>query len=326
MPPIVAATEASIAAAARRLRDGGLVAFPTETVYGLGGDASNASAVAAIYACKGRPPDHPLIVHVTGLEAARGWAALPASAERLAQAFWPGPLTMILPLADGAPAFATGGQQTIGLRAPAHPVAIELLRQFAALGGTGVAAPSANRFGKVSPTRAQHVLEDLGPDAPMILDGGACEVGVESTIVDLSRGRPVLMRPGRIGRDALERVLGEPLHERDASAPRASGTLASHYAPATPVMLVAAGTLDAQLATPALRMLRIAAWSAAAPSLPVAHWRPAPAGADEFERELYDVLRQLDRLGVDRIVIEAPPGGQRWEAVLDRLGRAATRG
>jgi L-threonylcarbamoyladenylate synthase len=325
MSPILKATPASIAQAARRLRDGGLVAFPTETVYGLGGDASNASAVAAIYALKGRPADHPLIVHVIGLEAARGWAVLPAAAERLVQSFWPGPLTIILPLADGAPPFATGGEHTIGLRSPAHPVAVELLQRFVELGGSGVAAPSANRFGKVSPTRAEHVLEDLGADAPMVLDGGGCDVGVESTIVDLSRGRPVLMRPGRIGREALERVLGQALHERDAAAPRASGTLASHYAPATPVVLVEPGTLDARLASPSLRSLRIAAWSAREPSQPVAHWQPASASAEDFERELYDVLRRLDHLGVDCIVIEAPSGGSRWEAVLDRLARAATR-
>jgi L-threonylcarbamoyladenylate synthase len=325
MSPILQATPANIARAARRLHDGALVAFPTETVYGLGGDASNASAVAAIYALKGRPADHPLIVHVTDLAAARRWAVVPAAAERLAKAFWPGPLTLILPIADGAPAFATGGERTIGLRSPAHPVAVELLRQFVALGGTGVAAPSANRFGKVSPTRAEHVLHDLGDDAPMILDGGPCEVGVESTIVDLSRGRPVLMRPGRIGREALKRVLGEPVHERDAAAPRASGTLASHYAPATRVVLVGPGELDARLATPALQALRIAAWSQRAPSRPVAHWQPAPVSADAFERELYDVLRRLDGLGVDCIVVEAPSDGPRWEAVRDRLGRAATR-
>jgi L-threonylcarbamoyladenylate synthase len=201
---IVAATPEAIAEAARRLAAGDLVAFPTETVYGLGADAGSRDAVARIYALKGRPADHPLIVHVAAVAAARRWGRWNDLAERLAQAYWPGPLTLILPLVDGAPTHACGGQSSIGLRIPAHPVALELLERFEALGGTGIAAPSANRFGKVSPSRAEHVADDLGADAPMILDGGPCEVGVESTIIDLTRAQPVLLRPGRVHRSSLE--------------------------------------------------------------------------------------------------------------------------
>jgi L-threonylcarbamoyladenylate synthase len=325
----VAATPDSIALAARRLRDGALVAFPTETVYGLGADASNEAAVAAIYSVKGRPPGHPLIVHVPDIDAARRWAQWPEAADRLARAFWPGPLTLVLPLREGAPDFATGGQPSIGLRAPSHPVAIALLRRFVELGGSGVAAPSANRFGKVSPTRAQHVADDLGDDAPMVLDGGACEVGVESTIVDLTRGHPVLLRPGGISRDAMAHVLGAPVQDRDGQAPRASGTLASHYAPATPVELLAPQALAARLAEPGASTRRTVVWSVAAPRSPAAnvvHWEPAPTDPEAFAQQLYDALRRFDRLGADRILIELPGSGSAgWDAVLDRLSRAAHR-
>ncbi len=316
------ATPQAIERAARRLVAGGLVAFPTETVYGLGGDAAQPDAVAAIYATKGRPADHPLIVHVPDLEHARRWAVLDARAERLVRQFWPGPLTLVLRLAAGAPAWSCGGQASVGLRCPSHPVAHALLVRFAELGGSGVAAPSANRFGKVSPTSAAHVADDLGADAPMILDGGPSEVGVESTIVDLSRGRPVLLRPGRIAREALEDALGEPVPDRDALAPRASGTLASHYSPDTPVELVEPRAMDARLA--ALAGARIALWSGRAPAQPVAHWTEAPPDATAYEAALYATLRRMDRLGLDRIVVETPPAAPAWDAVHDRLARAAT--
>jgi L-threonylcarbamoyladenylate synthase len=321
---IEAPTEAAIDRAARTLLSGGLVAFPTETVYGLGADASQREAVERIYSLKGRPSGHPLIVHVPDAAAARRWARPDARAERLVQAFWPGPLTLILPRADGAPPWACGGQDSVGLRCPSHPVAHALLARFVALGGTGVAAPSANRFGRVSPTRAEHVVDDLGADAPMVLDGGPSEVGVESTIVDLTRDRPVLLRPGRIGREALEGVLGGAVLDRDADAPRASGTLAAHYQPATPVELVAPGTLEARL--DALAGQRIAAWSARPPRRTIAAWVGAPSEAADFEAALYDTLRRLDALRADRILIEAPPCDAAWDAVHDRLGRAAHRG
>ncbi len=316
------ATPEAIDRAARRLMAGELVAFPTETVYGLGADAAQRDAVSAIFAMKGRPADHPVIVHVSDLEQGRHWAHFDARATRLAERFWPGPLTLVLPRAEAAPAWACGGEPSVGLRCPSHPVAQALLRRFVALGGSGVAAPSANRFGKVSPTAASHVAHDLGADAPMILDGGPSEVGVESTILDLSRGRPVLLRPGRIERAALEAVLGEPVPDRDDRAPRASGTLASHYCPDTPVELVAEAALQARLERAV--SARVALWSRRAPPTPVGMWEPAPTDAPAYEAQLYDTLRRLDRLGLDLILIQAPPEGPGWAAVHDRLARAAT--
>jgi L-threonylcarbamoyladenylate synthase len=317
------ANDASIDRAARTLLAGGLVALPTETVYGLGADASSREAVARIYSTKGRPPGHPLIVHVPDVATGRRWAVFDARAERLAAAFWPGPLTLVMPRAGDAPGWACGGQPSIGLRCPSHPVAHALLARFVALGGSGVAAPSANRFGRVSPTRAQHVVDDLGAVAPLVLDGGPAEVGVESTIVDLTRDRPVLLRPGRIGRDALERVLGEPVADRDDAAPRASGTLAAHYQPDTPVEVLPAAALEARAA--ALGATRVAVWSATRPAGAVGHWEPAPARAEDREAALYDTLRRLDGLGLDAILVEAPPVGSDWDALRDRLGRAAYR-
>jgi L-threonylcarbamoyladenylate synthase len=315
--------ETSIDRAARTLLAGGLVAFPTETVYGLGADASQREAVERIYTTKRRPPGHPLIVHVPDLAAGRRWAAFEARAERLAAAFWPGPLSLVLPRRPEAPAWACGGQPSIGLRCPSHPVAQALLARFVALGGAGVAAPSANRFARVSPTCAAHVLDDLGADAPTVLDGGAAEVGVESTLVDLTRAWPVLLRPGRIGRDALERVLGVPVRDRDADAPRASGTLAAHYQPLTRVEVHPAEALGARVA--ALGAARLAVWSTARPAAGVAHWEPMPVTPQACEAALYDTLRRLDALGLDRLLVEAPPLAPAWEALRDRLGRAAHR-
>lgn len=348
---VAPATDAVIDAAAARLAAGGLVAFPTETVYGLGADASSASAVAAVYATKGRPADHPLIVHVPDLEAARFWADLPDAAQRLAAAFWPGPLTLILARHPQAPAHACGGQPTVGLRCPSHPVARALLARFAALGGKGVAAPSANRFGRVSPTRAQHVLDDLGAAAPPVLDGGDADVGIESTIVDLSRGAPVLLRPGAIDPQALSRAAGVTVlvganaadpAVPDPSAPRVSGTLASHYAPRTPLVLADGVAAFAEtVAAHARAGERVAAWAfddglaasqasapGTAPRAPHAPhvMRRAPAQPRDYARALYATLRELDAAGCDRIVLQAPPRGAAWQAVWDRLARAATPG
>lgn len=321
---IEAATPEAIERAARRLLAGGLVAFPTETVYGLGADAGREDAVAGLYALKGRPADHPLIVHVTDLAHARRWGRFDARAERLAQRFWPGPLTLVLPLADGAPPFACGGLRSVGLRCPSHPVARALLQAFEALGGSGVAAPSANRFGKVSPTTAAHVAADLGADAPLILDGGAAEVGVESTIVDLTRPTPVLLRPGRIGREALARALGEAPADRDADAPRAPGTLAAHYQPETPLELVQPASLPMRIE--ALGAGALGVWSRSRPVAAVACWEPAPDDPEAFEARLYDTLRRLDAHGLSRVLVEQPPADARWEAVRDRLARAAFAG
>jgi L-threonylcarbamoyladenylate synthase len=310
------------ALAARLLRDGQAVALPTETVYGLAADAASREAVAAIYRIKGRPADHPLIVHVLDLAQAQAWGCFDARARALAQAFWPGPLTLIVRRQPDAPPWACGGEPTLGLRVPAHPVAREVLAAFVALGGSALAAPSANRFGRVSPTRAQHVLDDLGSAVPLIVDGGECAVGLESTIVDLSREQPVLLRPGGIAAEAIAAVLGEPLRARDAQAPRASGTLAAHYAPRTPLELVDAAALPARLAELAARGLSVAVWSQYRPAR-AAVWQPQPRDAHDCAHALYDTLRALDAAALGRILVERPPAAADWDAIHDRLGRAA---
>lgn len=297
-----------VAEGARRLAAGELVAFPTETVYGLGADATNPHAVAKIFALKGRPSDHPLIVHFHDPAQLDRWVAgVPEMARRLAERFWPGPLTLILTRSAEVPPAATGGQATVGLRCPSHPVARELLREFARIGSGAVAAPSANRFGHVSPTTAGHVRDEFG-DGLFVIDGGACDVGLESTIVDLSRGTPVLLRPGAITRADIAAVLGVRPGERDAASPRASGTLAAHYAPATPVVLVDRATLEAEQARGAnVAVLELGR-------------SPDPA---RYGHDLYARLRELDTRGAKRILVEAPPATPAWEAVNDRLARAA---
>ena len=246
-------TSADIGAAARLLERGELVAFPTETVYGLGADAENPAAVAKIYAAKGRPQDHPVIVHLApGADLAYWASEIPLEAQQLAAAFWPGPLTMILKRAPNIPAAVSGGQDTVGLRCPSHPVAIALLQAFKE-GRGGVAAPSANKFGNVSPTTARHVRDEFGADGTVaaVLDGGQSQVGIESTIVDLSRlatHGPVLLRPGHISAAAIAAVIDRMPAAPDAAAPRASGTLESHYAPHTPVAMQDSATLAATLA------------------------------------------------------------------------------
>ncbi|GMV02210.1 MAG: threonylcarbamoyl-AMP synthase [Burkholderiaceae bacterium] len=313
----------AIEEAARRLAGAALVAFPTETVYGLGADAASGRAVAEVYRLKGRPADHPLIVHVLDATQAAWWAHWPARAQRLADAFWPGPLTLILARRDGAPAFACGGQTSIGLRAPSHPVARALLAAFAAHGGHGVAAPSANRFGRLSPTRAAHVIDDLGDEAPMVLDGGPCDVGVESTIVDLTREQPVLLRPGAITLAQLEATLGEPVLAPDAQAPRASGTLEAHYAPATPVELVGCDEIDRCIARMHQRGERVALWARSGAGARADARLVMPAEPAAAARALYDALRALDGSGCRRILVERVPDHVAWFAVADRLRRAA---
>jgi L-threonylcarbamoyladenylate synthase len=243
----------AVAEAARQILAGALVGFPTETVYGLGADASNDQAVAGIFAAKGRPAKHPLIVHVADSAQVQAYASdVPPFAARLIQAFWPGPLTVILPRKPGVAAAAAGGQDSIGLRSPSHPVALAFLRACLALGVSGVAGPSANRFGRVSPTTARHVQQELG-DALLVLDGGPCDVGIESSIVDCTRGQPVLLRPGVLTRAQLAAACGQPVLEPDellapeSQAPRASGTLASHYAPQASVRLMDAPALQTAL-------------------------------------------------------------------------------
>ncbi len=323
MTGIVAApTPATLALAARRLLAGELVAFPTETVYGLGADARNASAVRAIFAAKGRPADHPVIVHIDDVAQMARWARdIPPAAKLLADAFWPGALTLVLPRADDVDDVVTGGQDRVGLRVPSHPVARALLRAFAAAGGSGIAGPSANRFGRISPTTAQHVLDDLADRVSMIIDGGASEVGIESTIVAFGDSEPMLLRPGGIPLSELVRVLGRAPLAPDMSAPRASGTLASHYAPRTPARLLAAHDLLRELARAGER----AAVLARTVNLPDdfrGTWIAAPHDAAGYAHSLYAHLRALDAVGATIILIESPPEDEAWLAVRDRLTRA----
>ncbi|MBA3460293.1 MAG: threonylcarbamoyl-AMP synthase [Deltaproteobacteria bacterium] len=312
-----------LARAVEILAAGGLVAFPTETVYGLGADASRADAVERIFAAKGRPRAHPLIVHLAPGAQLDDWAiGIPDSARALAAAAWPGPLTIILAKGPRVSPATTGGSSTVGLRVPAHPVAQALLRAF----DGGIAAPSANRFGAVSPTTADHVAGDLGDDVDYILDGGPCEVGVESTIVDLSRGRPVLLRPGGMPRAVIEAITG-PLAAADDAAPAAPGTLASHYAPRAQVIAVAPEQVPAAVAAASAAGKRIAVL---APASAFLDWGALRADAHRLPdddagmaRELYAALRDLDASGVDVVIAALPPAAGLGEAVGDRLLRAA---
>jgi L-threonylcarbamoyladenylate synthase len=316
-----------MARAAAILASGGLVAFPTETVYGLGADAENAAAVAKIYAAKGRPQDHPVIVHLAPGADLGYWASeIPPEARQLADAFWPGPLTMILKRAPNIPAAVSGGQDTVGLRCPAHPVAIALLQAFKD-GKGGLAGPSANKFGNVSPTTAQHVHDEFDADGTVgaVLDGGQCQVGIESTIVDLSRlatHGPVLLRPGQISAEAIAAVIDRLPAAPDGAAPRASGTLESHYAPHTPVAMQERVTLETTLARLRLAGRKVALIHYS--ELPRADAEVRlPASPDGFAYALYAALRAMDHAGADLILVEAPPQGDAWLGVNDRLRRAA---
>lgn len=322
---------AAVSAAAQALQRGELLGLPTETVYGLAADAANATAVAKIFAAKGRPSDHPLIVHVADAAGVDYFVQnVPDFARQLMQAFWPGPLTLILPRRPEVGAAAAGGQDSIGLRCPAHPVAQALLRAAHALGVHGVAAPSANKFGRVSPTTAGHVRDEFG-DGLLVLDGGACPVGIESTIIDCTRGAPVLLRPGQITREQVQAACGLTLRAKDelaAPAPRASGTLESHYAPNAKVRLMDAQALQAaldvlgrDLAGPAT----IAVYARSVLRLPSAQvlYRRMPDDAAATAQQLFAMLREFDAAGVKLIWIEPPPETAAWEGVRDRLTRAA---
>ena len=300
------------------LRAGGLVAFPTETVYGLGADASNPAAVARLYAVKRRPTDHPVIVHFADAASAFAWAReIPVTARSLAARFWPGPLTMILKRAAQVGDFVTGGQDAVGLRVPSHPVAQALLRAF----GGGIATPSANLFGRVSPTTAAHVREDLGAEVDLVLEGGPSEVGIESTIVDLSGDEPVLLRPGHIRQEDIEAALGRRLGAKESAAPRHSGGLERHYAPRTPARLVPAHALDTEIARLGAPV-GVLAFSR--PDERVACWIRMPRDPVAYAQRLYGALRELDAARCEMILIEAPPDAPVWRAVLDRLRRAAS--
>jgi len=317
-----AVSDSEIARAAATLRAGGLVGFPTETVYGLGADASNPDAVKKVFAAKGRPHDHPLIVHVADGAQLEDWAReIPPAARKLAQQFWPGPLTLIFKRAATVSDGVTGGQDKVAIRVPSHPVAQALLRAF----GGGVVAPSANRFGRVSATTAEHVREEFGDAVDCVLDGGASDVGIESAIVDVSGARPALLRPGWITAAQLESALGMPLAAPDAHSPRVSGTLAKHYAPQTPVMLVEADLIYELAASLTRQGKRVAvlAREARRPMIDGLVWIAAPADAAGYAHGLYAHLRELDGSGADVMIVEGPPSALEWAAIRDRLVRSA---
>ncbi|MHB8369793.1 MAG: L-threonylcarbamoyladenylate synthase [Leptospirales bacterium] len=320
--------EDELQAAVALLCAGETVAFPTETVYGLGADARNPLAVQKIFWIKGRPADHPLIVHIADIAHLDKWAEnISGGGWRLAERFWPGPLTLILPRQGDVPKDVSGGQNTIGVRIPDHPVAMSLLRAF----GGGIAAPSANRFGRVSPTTVQHVRDGLGPKVGMILDGGACRLGVESTIVSLVNGDAVLLRPGGISLEEIEDVLGQKVLSAlpGASNTRAPGMKASHYAPATPIEIHPAGILWYRALQLVWKGCKVAVMKLGEDgecfenSWVITSCMPRLAG--EYGRVLYSTLHRLDRSGSDRLLIEATPSTPEWLAVNDRIQRAAHR-
>jgi L-threonylcarbamoyladenylate synthase len=319
------ATDADISRAAETLRRGGLVAFPTETVYGLGADADNAAALTRLYAVKGRPGEHPVIVHVGAPAQLAEWAAdVPVAARRLADALWPGPLTLVVRRAPRVLDGVTGGGDTVGVRVPDQPVALALLDAF----GGGIAAPSANRFGHVSPTTAEDVRDDLGDDIDVVLDDGPCTVGVESTIVDCTGDELVILRPGDVTRERVEEVSGQKVGVRRDGLTRAPGTLKSHYAPEATVLVVDRDDL-ARRATDLLAAgQRVAVLALApAPALPAdVVVLDGPADSEEYARALYARLREVDRRGVDVLLAVPPPDTGVGVAVADRLRRAAGRG
>ena len=328
---LTAEQQDQITAAALILREGGTVAFPTETVYGLGADVTSPDAINKIYQIKQRPIDHPLIVHIGDVSHLHYWAqAIPDSAWKLANHFWPGPLTLILQRSRHIPDSVTGGQDTVGLRIPAHPVALALLE---ALGPEkALAAPSANRFGRISPTTAAHVQEELGAAVDMILDGGACEVGLESTIISFHDQSPKILRPGGITLSALESALDSPvmLAHNTSQTIRTSGSLPAHYAPATPLKIYSTEhlwdhALALALATQGLRVL-VMTWS------DIGQLRPSDQSIEQFSmpadpitygQQLYAKLRQFDQAAFDYMIIEAPPDRPSWLAITDRLQRAS---
>lgn len=330
MKPIFA-DDAAIDYAAYLLRQGCLVAFPTETVYGLGADASNPDAVRRIFQAKGRPADHPLIVHIPSIDSLNDWAlTVPDAAQQLAARFWPGPLALILNKKSEVPLVVTGGQNTVGLRMPDHPVALRLLRAF----GGGIAAPSANRFCRISPTQAAHVSEELGDAVDLILDGGACQVGVESTIVDLSGNRPMLLRPGHITRHDIEAVLQTELMivspQSNQSRMRAPGMMEVHYAPVTAAVLCSSCHLPemVQKLTARDKKIGILALSKdahiASIESRITRVISMPSRAEDYAQALYASLRELDSLRLDMILVEKPPETEAWRAINDRLCKATS--
>jgi L-threonylcarbamoyladenylate synthase len=305
--------------AAAALRRGEVIGLPTETVYGLAADAANADAVRKIFQIKGRPADHPLIVHIADASELKRWTSgVSEVAANLAQAFWPGPLTMILPRLASVPDVVTGGQETVGLRCPSHPLALQVLREF----GGGLAAPSANRFGRISPTTAAHVREEFGASVPLILDGGECEVGIESTIIDLSSPTPRILRPGKITHEQIEAVIGFVALDQSEHSPRASGTLEAHYAPRTPMLMLPRMALEKESREQRAFGKNVALL--AIDDLPQgSNGLVLPGNAEAYAHGLYAALRQLDAGGEHLLLVERPPEGGSWVAVHDRLRRAS---
>ncbi len=320
---MVRATQTDIDEAVETLRAGGLVAFPTETVYGLGANAADPAAVARIFELKGRPADHPVIVHLDNPRYLHRWVReMPPVAERLAEAFWPGPLTLILPKADDVNTVVSGGQNSIGIRIPSHPIAQQLLTAF----GGGIAAPSANRYGRLSPTKPEHVREEFGDALPVVLDGGESQIGLESTIVSCLGNTARLLRPGFITRSQLEKVAG-PLAEA-GDAPRSPGDRSSHYAPLTPLEIIESEELETRAAEFAERGEKVAVLAMRPPMHAQRNmtWINAGKKAEAYAHNLYNHLRTLDRAGTLKIFVQAPPAEERWAAVLDRLRRAGGLG
>jgi L-threonylcarbamoyladenylate synthase len=309
-----------IAEAVAALRRGEVIGLPTETVYGLAGDAGNDAAIRRIFTTKGRPADHPLIVHIADTTSLGDWAVdIPDNAIKLATAFWPGPMTLILKKAAQVSALVTGGQDSIGIRIPGHPVALQLLRAF----GGGLAAPSANRFGHVSPTTAQHVRDEFGDAVPIVLDGGPSNIGIESTIIDLTAETPRILRPGQISRDAIAAVIGQVDEGQHASSPRVSGALASHYAPRTPTESLPRSKLAARWRQcqddgETALLLSIGPLPAHTEGLALSE------NPEDYARHLYAALRTLDSEGADRILVERTPDTDAWRAISDRLQRASS--
>lgn len=322
MPKAIRASQTELEAAVDALRDGELVAFPTETVYGLGANAANPAAVRKVFELKGRPPSHPVIVHIDQQKYLRRWARdLTPEAEKLAETFWPGPLTLVLPRAEGVNDVVTGGQDTIAIRIPSHPMARQLLDAF----GGGIAAPSANRYGRLSATRAEHVEDEFGHAVKVILDGGESQLGLESTIVSCLDGEVRLLRPGAITLSQLREAVGNVSIGPGRSSPRVPGSTAAHYAPSTPLTIVPGGELDALAESLSEGGQRIAVLAQRLPlkTYETVTWINAGKRAEGYGHDLYANLRTLDKAGCARILVQEVPGEERWDAVRDRLARAA---
>jgi L-threonylcarbamoyladenylate synthase len=309
--------------AVEALREGEIVAFPTETVYGLGADAQNPAAVRKVFELKGRPPTHPLIVHIDHPRMIERWALdVPAAAQALADRYWPGPLTLVLRRAPAVDLAITGGQDTVAVRVPGHPVAQQLLRAF----GSGIAAPSANRYGHVSPTRADHVRDEFGDAVKVVLDGGDCKIGLESTIVSCVDAVPRVLRPGFITLSQLRAVVPDVVGSQDAVVPRVPGSDARHYSPTTPLSIVDSRALEEVVSQLTADHAKVAVLAMRPPRLANRYmtWINAGRRADVYARELYVNLRTLDKAGAREILVEEVPAGEAWDAVRDRLRRAAS--